>query len=102
LELWIQDLIPIREGIRLLLYLVRNSGDAQTVTAPNGLYQDAKLEAQAPIQMIRVQITSGLALFPEISGHKHRFNIRFMELKDTERPTQTNRNVEFLLTCCVF
>lgn len=102
LELWMQDLLPIRDGLRLLLYLIRNSGDAKTVVAPDGLYQDTKLDAQAPIQMVRVQLDSSLPLFPEISGHKHRFNIRFMEAKDTERPTQTERDVSFLLTCCVF
>ncbi|KOR31900.1 hypothetical protein TI05_10640 [Achromatium sp. WMS3] len=102
IEIWLQDLVPIRDGIRILLYLIRNSGDAKSVKAPDGLYQDTKLEAQAPIQMIQVQIDSSLALFPEISGHKHRFNIRFMEVQDIKRPTQTEQDVDFLLTCCVF
>ena len=54
------------------------------------------------MQMVRVELASGLPVFPEISGHKHRFSIRFLEVGESERPTQTSRDVDFMLTCCVF
>ena len=85
----------------LLLSLARGSSDPQPTTAPDGFYQDA-LDSQAPVQLIRVELDPGLALFPEISGHRHRFSIRFMEALETERPTQTRQDVNFTLTCCVF
>lgn len=100
IDTWMLSLLPIRDGVNLLLSLARSSCDPKEVTASAGLYQDV-LDMQIPIQMIRIQIDAGLSLFPEISGHKHRFNIRFMEVKDVERPIQTEKDVKFLLTCCV-
>ena len=98
---WMQDLEPIRAAIALLLSLARGSNDPRPATATEGFFQDT-LDAQAPVQMVRVELGEGMNLFPEISGHRHRFSIRFMEAVETERPTQTNRDVDFMLTCCVF
>lgn len=100
-EAWMQDILPIRDGVALLLSLARSSSDPQPVMAPAGFFQNT-LDSQAPVQMVRVQIDDSLPLFPEVSGHKHRFNIRFMEVTENERPIQTEREVSFLLTCCVF
>jgi cell division protein ZapD len=101
LQSWMHDLEPIRDAVRLLLSLARGSNDPRELVASSGFYQDT-LSTQGPVQMVRVGVDRALGLFPEISGHKHRFSIRFMESVDTERPTQTERDVEFQLTCCVF
>ena len=98
---WMQDLEPIRDAIHLLLSLARGSADARRVSAGDGFFQDS-LDSQAPVQMVRVELDHALDLYPEISGHKHRFNIRFMQASDTERPSQTKQDVDFRLTCCVF
>ena len=98
---WTRDLEPVRDAVALLLSLARGSNDARPVTASEGFFQD-NLDSQAPVQMVRVTLDRSLALFPEISGHKHRFSIRFMESTETARPSQTARDVDFLLTCCVF
>jgi cell division protein ZapD len=101
MQSWLQDLEPIRDAVQLLLSLARGSSDPRPVTASGGFFQDS-LASQAPVQMVRVELDPALGLFPEISGHKHRFSIRFMESVDTERPAQTERDVDFRLTCCVF
>lgn len=101
IDIWIQDLLPIRDAIALLLSLIRGSCDPKEVIATTGLYQGI-LDVQVPIQMVRVQIDPSMPLFPEISGHKHRFNIRFMEVPDDGQPNQSERDVTFLLTCCIF
>ncbi len=98
---WMQDLNPVRDAVALLLSLARGSSDPRDVTATEGFYND-NLDSQAPVQMVRVELDHALELYPEISGHKHRFNIRFMQASDTERPTQTKQDVDFRLTCCVF
>ncbi len=99
--LWVKDLEPIRDAIALLLSLARGSSDPKTVNAVEGFYQDS-LDSQAPVQMVRVELDHALSLFPEISGHKHRYSIRFLETNGDVRPVQTKRDVEFHLTCCVF
>ncbi|KOR31211.1 hypothetical protein TI04_01985 [Achromatium sp. WMS2] len=101
IENWMHGLLPIRTSISLLLSLIRNSCDPKTVIASDGLYRGT-LDAQLPVQMLRIQIDPDLALYPEVSGHKHKFNIRFLEFKDTSPPEPTKREVEFELTCCIF
>jgi cell division protein ZapD len=101
MQAWMRDLEPIRDAVALLLSFARGSSDPQPATAPDGFYQNT-LDSQAPVQMIRVELDADLALFPEISGHRNRFSIRFMEALETERPTQTRQDVNFTLTCCVF
>jgi cell division protein ZapD len=100
-QAWIRDMVPIREAITLLLSLARGSNEPKPATANSGFYQGT-LNAQAPVQMIRIELAQDMSLFPEISGHKHRFSIRFLEAVDTLRPAQTDRDVEFRLTSCVF
>jgi cell division protein ZapD len=97
---WVQTLEPIREAIALLLSLTRGSSTARQVTAPQGFFQDS-LDAQVPHQMIRIGLSQDIPWYPEVSGHKHRFTIRFLDGTSSERPVQTQEDVEFLLTCCV-
>lgn len=101
MQAWTRDMEPIRDAIALLLSLARGSNVPEPAVATAGFYQGT-LNNQAPVQMIRIELAQELGLFPEISGHKHRFSIRFLEAEDTERPIQTDRDVKFSLTNCVF
>jgi cell division protein ZapD len=98
---WMKGLDPVSSAIDLVLSLARSSAVPRPVTAPGGFFQEA-LDAQAPAQLVRVTLNGGLTLFPEISGHKNRFSIRFMSSGQVERPVQCRDDVAFTLTCCVF
>jgi cell division protein ZapD len=100
LQDWMIGLEPVRDSLYLLLSLTRSSNTPRRATAARGFFQDS-LDVQAPAQMVRVALDPGLPLFPEVSGHKNRFSIRFMESLGTERPSQAQSDVDFLLTCCV-
>jgi cell division protein ZapD len=40
-------------------------------------------------------------LYPEISGSHHRCSVRFLEWHGiTARPSQTENDVPFMLSCC--
>lgn len=101
LALWMEDMRPARAALSLILSLTRTSAAPRAVTAPVGFFQQA-LDSQAPAQMIRVGINGGGKLYPEISGHKNRFSIRFMEAEEGTKPVQSRADVDFSLTCCVF
>lgn len=101
LDHWMHDLRPAQHAIRLALSLSRGSASPRQVVAEGGFYQEA-LDLQAPAQMVRVIIAADDALYPEISGHKSRFSIRFMSADLAGRPAQTAQNIPFRLTCCVF
>ena len=98
---WMQDLLPVREAVVLLLNLVRNSNLPTREQAAQGFFQRT-LESQAPAQMLRVGLPRNSTVFTEISGNKHRFSIRFLEAVDAGKPLQTDRDVDFLLTACIF
>jgi cell division protein ZapD len=49
-----------------------------------------------------VTLNDSAHLFPEISGHKNRFSIRFMSTENTARPVPWREDTAFILTCCVF
>ncbi len=101
LQGWFQELEALQGATRLLLSLIRNSAHASPTVAAAGLYQRT-LESQSPAQLIRVGLPEDVALFPEISGNKHRFTIRFLEPGEAGRPNQTPQDVPFSLTCCIF
>ena len=97
---WMAGMEPVRAAISLVLSLARSSAAPRPATAREGFFQEA-LDSQAPAQLVRVTLDGEAALFPEISGHKNRFSIRFMQYKELERPIQYRDNLDFTLTCCV-
>ncbi len=101
LQEWFQELKSLQNATQLLLALMRNSADTNQEQAIAGFYQRT-LESQSPAQLIRLGLSNENALFPEVSGSKHRFSIRFLEPNSSGRPNQTQLDVDFSLTCCIF
>jgi len=101
LDAWLADLKPADEAIRLMLSLARTSAHPRQVDAEKGFYQEA-LDPQAPALLIRVGLDAGDGLYPEISGHKTRFSVRFMEAEPRGRAVQRSEHLRFRLTTCVF
>ena len=92
----------LRQAVALLVNLVRNSTRPREEMAVKGFFQQT-LDAQMPVQLIRVTIPRENGLFAEISGGKHRFTVRFLQFtSDSQRPAQTREDTPFLLTTCVF
>ncbi|MEA3278813.1 MAG: cell division protein ZapD [Pseudomonadota bacterium] len=98
---WMRGLHPVSSAIGLVLSLARSSATPRKVKAISGFFQEA-LDSRAPAQLLRVAPNGVQPLFPEISGHKNRFSIRFMIAADAKRPVQCREDVDFTLTCCVF
>jgi len=101
LSAWMNALQPVCDGIALALSLARTSAAPRQVTATGGFFQES-LNVQAPAQLVRVTLNGSANLFPEISGHKNRFSIRFMNADDAGRPAPWRDDTDFTLTCCVF
>ena len=97
---WSTDLEPIKKSIYIALDMVRNSAHPTKEKAETGFYQKP-IESTLSCQLIRVFLPSVSRYYPEISGGKHRFTIRFMEESTTDsRPTQAENDVDFKLQCC--
>lgn len=100
LQVWHAQVAAVQEAVDLLLALIRNSTTPRTELAEAGFFQRT-LPNNTSAQMVRVYVPRATQLYPEISGGKHRFNIRFMDGSDLDHPVQTKADVEFRLTTCL-
>lgn len=97
LEHWLAPIVPIRDGLTIVLRLLRASGRPEAQQA-RGVYQ--LMMAGRTVQMIRVRLAGGISAVPEISANKYALNIRFMLPETVSRPRQTEADVNFELTFC--
>jgi cell division protein ZapD len=102
LESWSNPFIEIHNALDFILNFIRNSRPPKAEIASAGFFQIA-LDQSQQFQLIKVSVDSSINCFAEISGGKHRCNIRFMEVsKDNKRPVQSVNDIPFNLTRCLF
>ncbi|HTE42309.1 MAG TPA: cell division protein ZapD [Steroidobacteraceae bacterium] len=97
---WMATVGPLCESVVQLLWLTRQNTRPRREVATGGVFQ-LNLDKQVPCQLLRITLSAGNDLYPEISGSHHRCTVRFLAWKDTNvRPAQTDQDVPFLLTTC--
>ncbi len=95
---WIEPFEIVQKGISHSLQLIRQSAQPKKKLAPKGFYNQ-NLDPSMSSQLICVSVES--TYFPECSAGKQRFSIRFLTQTDpNSNPKQTNKDIEFKLTCC--
>lgn len=95
---WMSPMLPIRQGIGIVLRLLRASGRPEPKVAEKGSYQ--LMLAGRTAQLARLRLKRSEAVIPEISANKYALNIRFT-LPDTDlRPKQSESDISFELTFC--
>jgi cell division protein ZapD len=97
---WYAKFDIVKQASQLILTLIRESAEAQQHVAEKGFYQET-MEATQPAQIIRVSIDRQYPVYAEISGGKHRFAIRFLEMSLDSRSTQITEDIPFTLTRCM-
>ena len=95
---WIQPLLPIRDGLAIVLRLLRASGRPEHLVAPRGAFQQTMGGRSA--QMIRISLSGSAMCVPETSANKYALNVRFMHAETVTRPGQVEVDVSFELTFC--
>jgi cell division protein ZapD len=97
---WLAMLRPLCDAIAELLWLTRQNGRTREETAQAGMFH-ITFERDAPFQLLRISLPVAAGLYPEISGSHYRCSVRFLKWNGlTARPTQTEENVPFILSCC--
>ena len=97
---WMADLQIVDTATRTILSLIRGSSNPRIVTAGEGFYQQ-QIDPAVPCQIVRVVLSPDADIYPEISGGKHRFTIRFYSQRNTgSRAVQVADDIEFELHCC--
>lgn len=99
LLVWIEQVASARSAIDITLKLIRESTEFKELSAPSGFYQQS-LDNEQSHQLIRIKIPKSANYYPEISGGKHRFTVRFMEFDIEQRAKQIGDDIDFSLSCC--
>ena len=95
---WVKPMLPISQGISIVLRLLRSSGHPDTQLAKRGLFQ--LMLGGRTAQMLRLTVNEGDHYIPEISANKYAINIRFTDPESDTRPKQTEADISFSLTFC--
>ena len=98
LEEWAAPLLPIYEGIKILLKLLRENCKTHQFTAHQGTFQ--QMQGGRLAQMICVTLNKNLPCIPEISANKYALNIRFIAADYAAKSTLFDQDVEFKLVFC--
>jgi len=96
---WIAGLLPMYEGIKIILHILRGSGLTDEHTATNGFYQKM-LGAGKPAQMVKIEMLDDLTHFPEVSANKYAINVRFNGMDFVQKPKQCDIDIRFKMTLC--
>ena len=96
---WVNEMNPLKESIELILTLTRKSAFFDRKIANMGFFQST-LVTQSPCQLLRISLPVECRAYPEVSGNKHRVNVRFLAYTETGRPKQIAYNLEFDMSSC--
>ncbi len=98
LDGWIRPMLPIREGLAIVLRLLRSSGRPEGQNATRGAFQ--LMLGGRTAQLVRIRLNDGDAVIPEISAGKFAINVRFLAPEMHQRPRPVEVDVGFELTLC--
>jgi cell division protein ZapD len=99
LAAWTGPLYPLRDGSAIILRILRESGKPQTLSAPQGMFQ--QMLGGKTAQMLRLRLDPTVPCVPEISANKYVLNIRFIAQNGADSRARTaDWDVAFELTFC--
>jgi len=95
---WLEPMLPIHDGIRIVMRMLRDSGKSVRYTAHQGSFQ--QMLSGRVVQMLRIRLSHEIPCFPEISANKYAINLRFTALGGPQRPKTCDIDLEFEMTLC--
>jgi cell division protein ZapD len=95
---WLTPMLPVRDGLAIVLRLLRTSGKPAECVAVHGAYQ--QMLGGRVAQMVRIKLPRAGGFIPEISANKYALNIRFTLQDGDLRPKVCESDVAFELTFC--
>jgi cell division protein ZapD len=96
---WMSHLLPLAEGVHVLIGLLRDSGTPQRMLAPAGHYQQSLPQGRS-YHLMRVRVDGSDGLVPEITGHRLMVSVRMMRADGEGRLRPTGADATFELTLC--
>lgn len=98
LQTWLAPFLPLHEGLKIILRLLRESGKVRNFTAHEGVFQ--QMQGGRVAQMLRVSLSRDLACIPEVGANKYAINIRFVAADYAAKSTLFDQDVPFEMAFC--
>jgi len=98
LQAWLNPMLPLYEGLSIILRLLRENAKVHHFTAQHGSFQ--QMQGGKVSQLLNVSVAANLSCIPEVSANKYALNIRFISADYAAKTTLYNNDVPFDLTFC--
>ncbi len=98
LQEWLAPLLPLYEGLKIILRLLRESGKVRQFTAHGGTFQ--QMQGGRVAQMLRISLSRDMACIPEVGANKYAINIRFVAADYAAKSTLFDQDVPFEISFC--
>ncbi|WP_374347555.1 cell division protein ZapD [Chitinimonas sp.] len=96
---WLEPMLAIKDGIDIVLRILRDSAKAFQMVARDGAFQ--QMSGGKTVQLLVVSVPESIPYVPELSANKYAINVRFVTPATTsERPRQADQDIEFKLAFC--
>jgi cell division protein ZapD len=95
---WLAPMLAVRNGVELILELLRESGNQGHYTAVAGVFQ--LMLGGRVVQLLRVGLAEDWACVPEVSANKYAVNLRFVTVEKNQKSKTFERDVPFELVFC--
>ncbi|WP_026957918.1 cell division protein ZapD [Aliagarivorans taiwanensis] len=79
-EGWIAPYQPLLQAINQIMLIIRQQSHSSDVIAAGGFYQGVAENCC----LLRIEVPDEVAAYPTVSGHKHRFAIKFLPTNHQE------------------
>lgn len=99
IQSWFAPMQPLCDAMRIVLRLLRESGQRLEVVATQGGYQQMLGGKQYQMLQVRLQ-DDFLEAIPEISANKYMLWVRFTRLDGSLKPKTLERDVPFEMVLC--
>ncbi|MFW8565098.1 cell division protein ZapD [Orrella sp. 11846] len=100
LQDWVNPLLPLRNGVQLIMKLLRDSGTRESTVARSGSYQ--QMLSGKTYQLFTVWVDDAQQVFPEMSANKYMVWVRFSEQDGIHKPHPVSRDIPFEYALCGF
>ncbi|HUH88522.1 MAG TPA: cell division protein ZapD [Pusillimonas sp.] len=98
LKTWISPFLPLYNGLALILRMLRDSSDVESLEAHQGAYQE--MLTGKTYQLLRTWVDPKLGVFPEMSANKYVIWIRFSNQDNELKPQPVTTDIPFRLARC--
>lgn len=94
---WISHFSSLNDTLTICMQLIRQSGVFKSFQCNSNFYQDNNEQAE----LVRIRVPLINRVYPQVSGHKSRYTIRFLPFEANSDTNCTDKNAfEFELACC--